>query len=36
VAVSLYAIHLHASPFTVGVLLSLYGLLPALIIVRAG
>ena len=36
VAVSLYAIHLHASPFTVGVLLSLYGLLPALISVSAG
>lgn len=36
VAVSLYALHLHASPFTVGVLLSLYGLLPALISVSAG
>ena len=36
VAVSLYAIHLHASPFTIGVLMSLYGLLPALIAVSAG
>ena len=36
VAVSLYAIHLHASPFTVGVLMSLYGLLPTLIAVSAG
>ncbi len=36
VAVSLYAIHLHASAFTVGVLISLYGLLPTLIAVSAG
>ena len=36
VAVSLYALHLHASPFTVGVLMSLYGLLPTLIAVSAG
>lgn len=36
VAISLYAIHLHASPLTVGVLISLYGLLPTLIAVRAG
>lgn len=36
VAVSLYAIHLHASPLTVGVLISLYGLLPTLIAVSAG
>jgi len=36
VAISLYALHLHASPLTVGVLISLYGLLPTLIAVSAG
>ena len=36
VAVSLYAIHLHASPLTLGVLISLYGLLPTLFAVSAG
>jgi len=36
VAISLYAIHLHASPLTVGILISLYGLLPTLIAVSAG
>jgi predicted MFS family arabinose efflux permease len=36
VAISLYAIHLQASPMTVGVLISLYGLLPTLIAVSAG
>ena len=36
VAISLYALHLHASPLTVGILISLYGLLPALIAVSAG
>jgi len=34
--VSLYAIHLHASPFTVGALLSFYALLPMLFAVSAG
>ena len=36
VAVSLYAIHLHASPLTLGVLMSLYGLLPMLFSVSVG
>ncbi|OGA06512.1 MAG: hypothetical protein A3H33_09410 [Betaproteobacteria bacterium RIFCSPLOWO2_02_FULL_65_20] len=36
VAVSLYAIHLHATPLTVGTLMSLYGLLPMLLSVSAG
>jgi MFS family permease len=36
VAVSLYAIHLHASPFTVGTLMSVYGLVPMLFAVAAG
>ena len=36
VAVSLYAIHLHATPLTVGTLMSLYGLLPMLFSVSAG
>jgi predicted MFS family arabinose efflux permease len=34
--VSLYAIHLHASPFTVGALMSSYALLPMLFAVGAG
>jgi predicted MFS family arabinose efflux permease len=34
--VSLYAIHLHASPFTVGTLMSFYALLPMLYAVSAG
>ena len=34
--VSLYAIHLHASPFTVGALMSSYALLPMLFAVSAG
>jgi len=34
--VSLYAIHLHASPFTVGALMSFYALLPMLFAVSAG
>jgi predicted MFS family arabinose efflux permease len=34
--VSLYALKLHASPFTVGVLMSLYALLPMLLSVTAG
>ena len=34
--VSLYAIHLHASPFTVGSLMSFYALLPMLFAVSAG
>ena len=34
--VSLYAIHLHASPFTVGALLSSFALLPMLLAVSAG
>lgn len=34
--VSLYAIHLHASPFTVGALMSLYALLPMLFAVSTG
>ena len=36
VAVSLYAIHLHASPFTVGILMALYALLPMLFAVTMG
>lgn len=36
VAVSLYAIHQQASPFTVGTLIALYALLPALLSVLAG
>jgi predicted MFS family arabinose efflux permease len=36
VVVSLYAIHQQASPFTIGVLLSLYALLPMLLAVVAG
>jgi len=36
VVVSLYAIHQQASPFTIGVLLSLYALLPMLLAVTAG
>ncbi len=36
VAVSLYAIHLHASPFTVGVLMALYALLPMFFAVSMG
>lgn len=36
VAVSLYAIHLHATPLTVGMLMSLYGLLPMLLSISAG
>lgn len=36
IAVSLYAIHLNASPFTIGTLLSLYSLLPMLLAVSAG
>ena len=34
--VSLYAIHLHASPFTAGTLMSSYALLPMLLAVGAG
>jgi predicted MFS family arabinose efflux permease len=34
--VSLYAIHLHASPFTVGALMSSFALLPMLLAVSAG
>ena len=34
--VSLYAIHLHASPFTVGALMSFYAVLPMLLAVSAG
>jgi len=34
--VSLYAIHLHASPFTIGALMSFYSLLPMLFAVSAG
>jgi len=36
VAVSLYAIHLNATPFTVGVLMALYALLPMLFAVSMG
>src|SRR5262245_8269663 len=36
VAASLYAIHLHATPFTVGALMALYALLPALFAVSMG
>jgi len=36
VSVSLYAIHLHATPFTVGVLMALYALLPMLFAVGMG
>ena len=36
VAVSLYAIHLNATPFTVGVLMALYALLPMLFAVSIG
>lgn len=36
VTVSLYALHLQATPFTVGVLMSLYALLPMLLSVPAG
>src|SRR5260221_180608 len=36
VSVSLYAIHLHATPFTVGVLMALYALLPMLSAVSMG
>ena len=36
VAVSLYAIHLNATPFTVGVLMALYALLPMLFAVTMG
>ncbi len=36
VAVSLYAIHLQASPFTVGTLMSVYGVVPTLFAVSAG
>ncbi|TMH55073.1 MAG: MFS transporter, partial [Betaproteobacteria bacterium] len=36
VSVSLYAIHLHATPFTVGVLMGLYALLPMLSAVSMG
>jgi predicted MFS family arabinose efflux permease len=36
VAVSLYAIHLQATPFTVGVLMALYALLPMLFAVSMG
>jgi len=34
--VSLFAIHLHAPPLTVGVLMGLYALLPALLSIQAG
>ena len=36
VAVTLYAIHLHATPFTVGTLMSVYGVVPMLFAVSAG
>src|SRR5437762_1257136 len=36
VSVSLYALHLHATPFTVGVLMGLYALLPMLSAVSMG
>jgi len=36
VTVSLYAIQLHAAPYTVGMLMALYGLLPMLFSVTAG
>src|SRR5258705_10965704 len=36
VSVSLYAIHLHATPFTVGVLMALYALLPMLSAISMG
>ena len=36
VSVSLYALHLHATPFTVGVLMALYALLPMLSAVGMG
>jgi MFS family permease len=36
VTMALYAIHLHASPFNLGILLALYALLPALLSVAAG
>jgi MFS family permease len=36
VAVSLYAIHLHATPFTVGSLMALYAVLPMLLAVSMG
>lgn len=36
VAVSLYAIHLHATPFTVGALMALYAVLPMLLAVSMG
>jgi len=36
VTVSLYAIQLHATPYTVGILMALYGLLPMLFSVTAG
>jgi len=36
VAVSLYALHLHATPFMVGVLMALYALLPMLFAVSMG
>lgn len=36
VSVSLYAIHLHATPFTIGVLMALYALLPMLSAISMG
>lgn len=36
VTVSLYAIHLHATPYTVGILMALYGVLPMLFSITAG
>lgn len=36
VTVSLYAIHLHASPFTIGLLMALYAFLPALLSIAVG
>ena len=36
VAVSLYAIHLHGTPFTVGTLVALFGLLPMLLSLSVG
>ena len=36
VTVSLYAIHLHASPFTIGLLMALYAFLPALLSISVG
>ena len=36
VTVSLYAIHLHATPFTVGTLIALFGLLPMLLSLAVG